>query len=192
MENFGPYFWQFRREWLGGLTIFSWVLGSPVSLTTEGLDVYHDSESEQLVIVYLIETFFCIMILSNIMLAIMMEAYSASRGEGAPYKWSKTKGYSFYLNMKTLGSCGWFRRLFANAHFPCDWCMTEAERAKAKKLQHWNTLLSKLTKIQLTKLQKPVQDPVEVRRQQTADEIRHDLNDTTRQNNIVLHGDMQS
>ena len=39
MENFGPYFWQFRREWLGGLTIFSWVLGSPVSLTTEGLDV---------------------------------------------------------------------------------------------------------------------------------------------------------
>ena len=158
MENFGPYFWQFRREWLGGLTIFSWVLGSPVSMTTEGLDVYHDSESEQLVIVYLIETFFCIMILSNIMLAIMMEAYSASRGEGAPYKWSKTKGYSFYLNMKTLGSCWWFRRLFANALFPCDWCMGDADKEKAKKLQKWNKLLQRLATREQTRRQRTMQD----------------------------------
>ena len=118
---FGQYFWQFRRLMLSGWTILSWVFGSPVDLTSHGLDILHDSASEQLAIFYLVATFFCVILLSNIFLAIMMEAYNASIGSGAVYKWSRSRYYVFFLNTQTLGSFRWFRTLFRYTRFPRRW-----------------------------------------------------------------------
>ena len=118
---FGQYFWQFRRLRLSEWTILSWVFGSPVDLTSHGLDILHDSASEQLAIFYLVATFFCVILLSNIFLAIMMEAYNASIGSEAVYKWSRSRYYVFFLNTQTLGSFRWFRTLFRYTRFPRRW-----------------------------------------------------------------------
>merc|ERR1719387_2074115 len=47
-ENFGPYFWQFRHRKLSFFSIVSWVLGSPANLMMEGVDIFHDDQSEEL------------------------------------------------------------------------------------------------------------------------------------------------
>merc|ERR1719197_1219226 len=102
------------------MTVLSWVMGSPVDLTTAGIDIFHDDRSAALAYFYLGATFIGIILLSNIFISIIMEAYQSAVQDksGTDWKWSKDQHYVFRCTGMQLGSQKWFRKIFSNTTFP--------------------------------------------------------------------------
>ena len=75
----GAYFHQYRGLGETFLDLFGYVIGAPVNNMDRGVDTLVDEQSLFLAIVYIILTFFAVVVAGNIFISIILEAYAKEK-----------------------------------------------------------------------------------------------------------------
>jgi hypothetical protein len=111
--RFGCYFWQFRDPMHAMASSYGWAVGSPITAVADNVDFLLYAESRTLSLYYLALTAFVVIFAGNIFIAIIMNAYEASK-ESASWKGHKNSHYTLAQNINSMSKTFWFNALFPN------------------------------------------------------------------------------